>query len=82
MKKVKNQQNNASDEKNIQEEEEDFEEQEIEVNVPTINEALQAKEWCIIFMKQHQKMCNYYIVTRKCRISLQGSRHKLHISSM
>ena len=38
---VKNQQNSASDEKNLQEEE-DSEEQEIEVNVPTINEALQA----------------------------------------
>ena len=36
----KNQQNSAPDEKNLQEE--DFEEQEIEVNVPTINEALQA----------------------------------------
>ena len=37
---VKNQQNSASDEKNLQEE--DSEEQEIEVNVSTINEALQA----------------------------------------
>ena len=47
---VKTQQNSASDKKNLQEE--------IEVNVPTTNEALQATEWCIIFMKQHQKMCN------------------------
>ena len=40
---VKNQQNSASDEKNLQEEEEDnSEEHEIEVNVPTINRALQA----------------------------------------
>ena len=38
---VKNQQNSASDEKNLQEEE-DSGEQEIEVNVPTISEALQA----------------------------------------
>ena len=37
---VKNQQNSASDEKNLQEEE-DIEEQEIEVNVATINEPLQ-----------------------------------------
>ena len=36
---VKNQQNSASDEKNLQE---DSEEQEIEENVPTISEALQA----------------------------------------
>ena len=36
---VKNQQNSASDEKNLHEEE-DSEEQGIEVNVPTINEAL------------------------------------------
>ena len=39
---VKNQQNSASDEKNLQEKVEDSEEQEIEVNVPIINEALQA----------------------------------------
>ena len=39
---VKNQQNSASDEKNLQEQEEDSEGQEIEVNMPTINEALQA----------------------------------------
>ena len=62
VKEVKNQQNNAFDEKNLQEEEEeeeDSEEQEIVVNVPTINEALQAIiEWCTIFMKQEQKMCN------------------------
>ena len=38
---VKNQQNSASDEKNLQDEE-DSGEQEIEVNVPTISEALQA----------------------------------------
>ena len=39
----KNRQNSASHEKNLQEEEEDdSEEQEIEVNVPTINEAFQA----------------------------------------
>ena len=38
---VKNQQNSASDEKNLQEEE-DSEEHEIEVNVPTINKAFQA----------------------------------------
>ena len=36
---VKNQQNSASDEKSLQEED-DSEEQEIEVNVPTISEAL------------------------------------------
>ena len=43
MTEVKNQQNSASDEKNLQEEEaDDSEEQELEVNVPTINEALQA----------------------------------------
>ena len=53
---VKNQQNNASDEKNLQEEE-DTEEEEIVVNVPTINE-FKRSEWCIIFMKQHQKMCD------------------------
>ena len=41
VKEVKNQQNSAADEKNLQEEE-DSEEQEIEVNVPTISEALQA----------------------------------------
>ena len=37
---VKNQENSASDEKNLEEEEEeeDIKEQEIEVNVPTINE--------------------------------------------
>ena len=55
---VKNQQNSTSDERNLQEEEDDSEEQEIEVNVPTTNEAFQRLEWCIIFMKQHQKMCN------------------------
>ena len=57
---VKNQQNSASDEENLQEEEEeeDSEEQEIEVNVPTINEAFKPLRWWIIFMKQHQKMCN------------------------
>ena len=38
---VENQQNSAADDKNLQQGEEDSEEQEIEVNVPTINEALQ-----------------------------------------
>ena len=55
---LKNQQNSASDEKNLQEEKDDSEEQEIEVNVLTINEAFQAIRLVIIFMKQHQKMCN------------------------
>ena len=39
---VKNQQNSATDEKNLQEQEEDSEEQEIELNVKTISEAIQA----------------------------------------
>ena len=52
---VKNQQNSASDEKNLHEE--DSVEQEIVVNVPTINE-FKRLEWCIIFMKHLQKMRN------------------------
>ena len=42
--------NTASDEKNLQEEEEDSEEHEIEVNVPTISKALQAVRVVHIFL--------------------------------
>ena len=83
---VKNQQNSASDEKNLQEEE-DSEEQEIEVNVPTINKALQAIRVVHNFYEATsenvQLICNIELnVTYKCSISLQGSRHKLQISSI
>ena len=57
MTEVKNQQNSASDKKNLQQEEEVSEEQEIEVDVPTIK-LFKRLEWCIIFMKQRQKKCN------------------------
>ena len=54
---VKNQQNSASDEKNLQEEEYSGEKG-IEVNVPRINVALQVIRVVLNFVKQHQKMCN------------------------
>ena len=63
MAEVKIQLDSAADEKNLQDEEErDSEEQEIEVNVPIINEALQAI----------RALHNFYEATniRKCVINL------------
>ena len=86
---VKNQQNSVSDEKNLQEEEEDSEEQEIEVYVPTINEALQANRVVHNFYEATsenlQLICDSEKIERdptNAVISLQESRHKLYISSM
>ena len=67
MTEVRNQQNSASDEKNLQEEE-DSEEQEIEVNVPTINEALQAirlvYNFCEATSENVQLMCDLERIER------------------
>ena len=81
---VKNQQNSASDGKNLQQEE-DSEEQEIEVNVPTISEALQAIRVVYNFYEatseNMQLICDLERIERDLQMqSLQGSRHKLQIS--
>ena len=86
---VKNQQNSASDEKNLQEEEEDSAKQEIEAGVPTINVALQAIRVVHNFYEATsenvQLICDLERIERDLQMQYFTTRkqtHKLQISSM